>query len=138
PKPSLLSALSLLAQGLFRCHPRPGPPGLSSLVPCRVFPSINQSPILRCLVHPHSFLHPLPFLYTTLAFFFFLFPSLLLLTLAHSCHPHLSPDLVFSNVEFDILSPPSRILPATSNLPLLRFSTCASSRRERGLFVEPI
>ncbi|KAK1498006.1 hypothetical protein CTAM01_07643 [Colletotrichum tamarilloi] len=58
------------------------PPGLSSLVPCRVFPSINQSPILRCLVHPHSFLRPLPFLYTTLAFSSLPFPSLLLLTLA--------------------------------------------------------
>ncbi|KAK1635306.1 hypothetical protein BDP81DRAFT_351944, partial [Colletotrichum phormii] len=75
PPALLLPLLSLLVRLVLLVFLLPppsvliNPPGLSSLVPCRVFPSINQSPILRCLVHPHSFLRPLPFLYTTLAFF---------------------------------------------------------------------
>ncbi|KAK1969893.1 hypothetical protein LY78DRAFT_316037 [Colletotrichum sublineola] len=86
------------------CHPIPVLPSPQSLVPCRVFPSINQPPILRCLTHPHSFLRPLPFLYHPR-----FCPSLLLLSFALFCRPHPSPT-TSRQVVLDILSPPSRIL----------------------------
>ncbi|KAK1447830.1 hypothetical protein CMEL01_09669, partial [Colletotrichum melonis] len=103
----------------------------SSLVVC-FHQSINLPSFAASSIHIPSCV---PFHSFTPPSLFSLFPSLPFYSSRSlsSCRPHLSPDLVSSTVEFR--HPLASVKNSSGDVePPLRFSTCASSRRERGLF----